>query len=100
MLLPVMALLFAASANEMPKCDATRAGEYWPPSANQGPRELAAAARAGKLYRCERAIWRHRWERLSISVEDLRKERADKNRSAAKGANLYTANQCSASVSP
>lgn len=58
-------------ASSKPVCNASHAGEFWPPSANDGQKSMYEASRSGDLEICERGIYRYKWRPLTVSYRKL-----------------------------
>jgi hypothetical protein len=69
---------------ERPVCDADTVGLMWPNEANLNPQALHKYARSGELWLCSKQPWRYRWERPSVSVSQLKKEREEKTKRASR----------------
>ena len=81
------ATCFAGEAGK-PACNRSNRGRFWPESANSDPQSLRKFAREGKLEVCSQAIWKYRWESLTVTVQQLSKptrepEKASDTESAA-----------------
>jgi|GEM_PF-4890572 hypothetical protein len=59
---------------ELPKCGSDRQGKYWPEEANGSREKILAAARCGILHRCVKKRWTYKWERWTISFQELKGE--------------------------
>ncbi len=67
------------ATDERPVCDADTVGLMWPNEANLSPQALHRLARTGELWLCARHPWRYQWERPSVSLDQLKKERERKS---------------------
>ena len=77
--LVVLSVFLAQAPVEVrPACDADTVGLMWPNEANLSAAALHRLARNGELWICSKAPWRYKWERPSISVSQLKKEREEK----------------------
>ncbi len=65
---------------ERPVCDADTVGLMWPNEANLSPLALHKLARTGQLWLCIRHPSRYKWDKPSVSVSQLKKEREEKKR--------------------
>ena len=61
----------AAGEPGLPKCGSDRQGKYWPEEANESRENTLAAARCGVLHRCVKKRWRYKWERWTVSFQEL-----------------------------
>lgn len=72
--------LLQEPTEERPACDADTVGLMWPNEANLNPQALHKLARTGDLWLCTKHPWRYKWDRPSVSVSQLKKERKEKTR--------------------
>lgn len=83
MAVPVLAL----GADNRPHCDAKHVGQFWPDPKNNMT-VVEQLAQSGELQVCSRtADWRYGWERLTITVEQLRPEHKKAAAPASSSAN-------------
>lgn len=70
--LPTLAL----AADGRPHCDAKHLGQFWPETKNGSVANIQQLAQSGELEVCARTEeWRYGWERLTITVDQLKPER-------------------------
>jgi hypothetical protein len=72
-------LLLQKPIDERPACNADTVGLMWPNEANLDPQALYRLSRAGELWLCTKHPWRYKWEKPSVSVAQLKKEREEKS---------------------
>lgn len=68
------ALCFAEEARK-PVCNARNQGRFWPEEANFSQDAARRLAQRGELEMCSLAVWKYRWEQISVNVRDLAKAR-------------------------
>jgi hypothetical protein len=68
------AMLIAATtaAADMPPCDKSRVGQFWPAEADNNPIIAAQFARTGDLQVCSHKGWHYQWTQPAVTVEQLR----------------------------
>ena len=72
MTVPVLAL----AGDARPRCDAKHLGQFWPETKNGNVSNIQELAQKGELQVCSRTEdWRYGWERLTITVDQLKPER-------------------------
>jgi hypothetical protein len=70
-----------------PRCDAKHIGQFWPDPKNDAT-ALQQSAQNGELQVCTRsADWRYGWERLTITIGQLRPEHKKAAAPASSSAN-------------
>lgn len=60
-------------ADPRPACNAQARGRLWPAEAEQDARAAHRLARCGQLLMCTGGLWRYRWQRLTVRVDQLQK---------------------------
>lgn len=74
MLMAIPAFGSEADASR-PHCDAKHVGQFWPDTKND-PAVIQDMAQRGELQVCSRSSeWRYSWQRLTITVGQLKMER-------------------------
>jgi hypothetical protein len=68
------AMSFAGQVGK-PACNAKIQGQFWPEQANWDREAARQLYQTGELEMCSMAIWKYRWEHISINVRDLGKGR-------------------------
>jgi hypothetical protein len=63
--------LCAAADNPKPACTKQTLGQMWPAAANRDPVFRSKLSRCGELEVCVRGVWRYRWERLTVRLDQL-----------------------------
>ena len=64
-------LLSAMSTGEdarRPACNAANQGRFWPEEANASARAARQLYQNGELLMCSQALWKYKWERLSVNA--------------------------------
>jgi hypothetical protein len=70
----LMALLCAlcfAGDEAKPACNAKNRGKFWPEEANADRIAAQRLYAQGELEMCSQAVWKYRWQHLSIDVHAL-----------------------------
>jgi len=67
-------MCFAEEARK-PVCNAQNRGQFWPAEANFSKDAARLFYQRGELEMCSQAVWKYRWERMSVNVRDLGKGR-------------------------
>lgn len=68
------AMCFAEDARK-PVCNAQSQGQFWPEEANFSKDTARQLYQRGELEMCTLAVWKYRWEHISVNVRDLAKGR-------------------------
>jgi hypothetical protein len=61
-------------AAEMPPCNKSHLGQFWPEEAEKHPALAAQFARSGDLQVCSHKGWRYQWMQPAVTVEQLREQ--------------------------
>ncbi|HZU26082.1 MAG TPA: hypothetical protein VFA04_11205 [Bryobacteraceae bacterium] len=61
-------------AAEMPPCDKSHLGQFWPEEADNHPAIAVQFARTGELQVCSHKGWHYQWMQPSVTVEQLRQK--------------------------
>jgi hypothetical protein len=68
--------VLAVAGDARPRCDAKHLGQFWPEPKNGSVSNVEKLAQSGELQVCSRdENWRYGWERLTITVDQLKPER-------------------------
>ena len=68
------AMCFAGPTRK-PVCNARSLGQFWPGKANFSRDAARRLYQSGELEMCSLAVWKYRWEHISVNVHDLAKGR-------------------------
>jgi hypothetical protein len=68
------AMCFAEQARK-PVCNASNQGQFWPEEANTSRDAARQLYQRGELEMCSLAVWKYKWEHISVNVRDLAKAR-------------------------
>jgi hypothetical protein len=63
-----------AAAADMPPCDKSHLGQFWPEEADKHPALAAQFARSGDLQVCSHKGWHYQWMQPAVTVEQLREK--------------------------
>lgn len=64
------AICFAEEARK-PVCNARNQGQFWPAEANVSKDAVRRLYQQGDLEMCSLAVWKYKWEHISVNVRDL-----------------------------
>ena len=64
-----------AGQDKKPACNAGNQGRFWPLEANSSQHAARELYQSGTLEVCSQVVWKYKWERMSVNVRDLTKER-------------------------
>jgi hypothetical protein len=74
------------AANAKPDCNAANRGKLWPQVANSSPQAGLELFERGELEKCAQVKTtfgsKYKWQRLSVNVHDLVKQKQTKQRSS------------------
>ena len=62
-----------AGSNQKPACNTETLGQFWPSEANVNRDVARRLYQRGELEMCSLSVWKYKWERVSVSVHDLRR---------------------------
>jgi hypothetical protein len=68
------AMSFAGQEGK-PPCNAKIQGQFWPEQANWDREAARQLYQTGELEMCSMAVWKYRWEHISVNIRDLAKGR-------------------------
>jgi hypothetical protein len=63
--------LCGAEEARKPACNKKNQGQFWPAEANVRGDAVLQRFQEGNLEMCSLAVWKYRWERVSVNVRDL-----------------------------
>src|SRR5260370_1319712 len=64
----LFATLCLAEQPRKAPCNASHAGQFWPEEANVDREAAHRLYQQGKLEMCSLAVWKYRWESISVNV--------------------------------
>lgn len=86
-LLALFAVIGLDGEPRKPACTARNQGQFWPAEANASPSAARQSVQRGDLEICSLAVWKYRWERLSVNVRDMAKGEHPANSKPRKDGN-------------
>jgi len=72
-LLSLFGAMSFAGQDGKPACNAKLQGHFWPEQANWDREAARQFYQTGELEMCSMAIWKYRWEHISVNVRNLAK---------------------------
>ena len=73
--LMMLAPVCFAGEPQKPVCSARTQGEFWPAEANISQQAAQRLFRSGELELCSLAVWKYKWQHLSVNVRDTGRSR-------------------------
>jgi hypothetical protein len=64
----------AADRTPKPACNAKNQGQFWPEEANSDHSAARLHYQRGDLEMCTLAVWKYKWQHISVNARDVAKE--------------------------
>jgi|SRR5450631_3468820 hypothetical protein len=74
-LLILFGVACSAGDARKPVCNARKQGQFWPEEANFDHDAARQLYQRGELEMCSLAVWKYKWEHMSVNVRDLTQRR-------------------------
>lgn len=75
-----LSMIAFAGGGHKPACNKANHGRYWPEAANDSPAVAREMMQRGQLEMCSLAVWRYRWELMSVNVRQISKSKQKRTR--------------------
>jgi hypothetical protein len=72
-------LMSLAPHGAKPACNAKIQGQFWPEAANSDRFAARKLFQSGELEMCSLAVWKYRWEHISVNIRGLERPQRSVN---------------------